>query len=151
MVTISPETEEGRHFTGPQLTLSMERLLAFSGGPLGNPDWPAKNLHTDVGMAKEAGLPAPIASAIQYQGYLIRLLIDLFGEAWTHCGRLHVKYPRFVTAGERVRPKVRIRSKQQGDQSVAFEMDVWCENQDEEKVLVGTATCSLSLEPDSRN
>ena len=59
---IHPDMEEGQEFEGPLQTLTLERMLAFSGGPITTPDWPAKNLHTNFEKAKEAGLSAPIAS-----------------------------------------------------------------------------------------
>ena len=96
---ITADTKEGETFSSPAYTLSIERLLAFSGGPIGAPDWPAKNLHTDMAKAKDAGLSAPIASGVQYEGYLIRLLTDAFGEAWFTGGSLNVKYPQAGSGG----------------------------------------------------
>lgn len=130
---------EGREYSGPPRRLTMARMLAFSGGPLDQPDWPARNLHTDAGKAKDAGLSAPIASGIQYEGHLIELLLSLFGESWFRRGRLHVKYPRPVLAGDVVQPKAVVRSKVRSGRGWAYELDVWCENQGSEKVLVGTA------------
>jgi acyl dehydratase len=127
----------------------MERMLAFSGGPLATPDWPAKNLHTDFGKAKDAGLSAPIASGLQYEGHLLRLLQDLFGNAWLRGGKMRIKYPRPVMAGDVVQAKVRVKSKVLFDAVVTYELDVWCEKQDKEKVLVGTASCSLPLQSSS--
>jgi hypothetical protein len=143
---ITPETEEGREYAGRPRTLSLERILAFSGGPLGAEGWPASNLHTDPGMAAEAGLEAPIASGLHYQGHLIGLLIDLFGDAWLAHGRMHVKFPRTVRAGEVVQAKVSVRAKRREAGAVVFELDAWCENQEAERVLVGTAVCPLSLD-----
>ena len=143
---ITAELKEGETFSSPPYTLSIERLLAFSGGPIGDPDWPAKNLHTDMAKAKHAGLSAPIASGIQYEGYLIRLLTDAFGEAWFTGGSLQVKYPKPVLADETVRAWFRVAAKEPAKRAVLFKLDVWCENQRGEKVLVGTATCTQPLE-----
>jgi len=144
MNKVTPMTAEGQEFEGPPRTLSMARILAFSGGPIDSPDWPARNLHTDADKAKEAGLSIPIASGLQYQGHLFRLLEDLIGETWSHHGKMHAKYPRPVNAGDTVVAKVRIQSKQETDEGTAIEMEVWCENQNQEKVLVGTASCVLA-------
>jgi len=80
MESITAETEVGAEFAGPQHTFEPVRMLTFSGGPIDAPGWPAKNLHTDVEKATEAGLPAPIASGIQYEGHLVELLVQLFGQ-----------------------------------------------------------------------
>ena len=145
MEHIHPDMDEGQEFEGPLQTLSLERMLAFSGGPIATPDWPAKNLHTNFEKAKDAGLSAPIASGLQYEGHLLRLLLDLFGNAWLQGGEIRIKYPRPVMAGDVVQSKVRVKSKVQCDAVFTFELDVWCEKQDKEKVLVGTASCSLPL------
>ena len=146
MTRVSPDTREGEDFAGPVHKLSIERLLAFSGGPIGTPDWPARNLHTDIAKAREAGLSAPIASGLQAQGPLIRLMLDLFGEAWSREGRMHLKFLRPVEAGDSVQAKVRVRSKERGAETVTFELDAWCENGNAESVLAGWVACSVPLE-----
>ncbi len=146
---ITPETGEGEVFAGRPRTLSFERMLAFSGGLFAAEGWPARNLHTDPGMAAEAGLEAPLASGLQYQGYLIALLIDLFGDAWLRHGAMHVKFPRTVSVGDVVQAKVRVRAKRHQDTAVMFELDAWCETQADETVLVGTASCALPVGRDA--
>ncbi|MCY4496921.1 MAG: MaoC family dehydratase [Rhodospirillaceae bacterium] len=141
---ITPETGVGAMFAGPVRTLTLGRVLAFSGGPIETPGWPAKNLHTDGVKAAEAGLPAPIASGIQYEGYLVELLIRLFGDRWFREGELRTKYPRTVSVGDAVRPMARVASRSEDGDRVNFDLDVWCERSDSEKVLVGTARCAVS-------
>jgi acyl dehydratase len=129
---------EGQEFRGAVRELSLARMLAFSGGPLAAEGWPAKNLHTDLAKAKEAGLAAPIASGIQYEADVIRLLTELFGDAWTRSGKLCVKYPRVVFAGASLQACARVRSKDAGGR---VELEVWCETGEKEVVLAGTASC----------
>jgi acyl dehydratase len=140
---------EGREFSGHRRELSMTRMLAFSGGPFGIAGWPARNLHTDTAKAAEAGLRAPIASGVQCEGDLIRLLTELFGEAWFRHGKLHVKYPRPVFAGMSVQPHARVRARRHGEGGTVVELDVWCEAPEKEIVLVGTASCLDSESPQS--
>jgi acyl dehydratase len=132
---------EDQEFNGRMRGLSTGRILAFSGGPLESAGWPAKNLHTDVAKAAEAGLEAPIASGIQFEGDVIRLLIELFGDAWFAGGKLHVKYPRPVYAGTSLRPCARVKSKRSTDSGTLVELEVWCETPEKEVVLIGTASC----------
>lgn len=134
---------EGREFSGAARELSTGRILAFSGGPLASAGWPAKNLHTDAAKAAEAGLNAPIASGIQCEGDIIRLLIGIFGEkTWFRSGRLHVKYPRLVFAGTHLVARARVRALRRGDPGTFVELDVWCETSEKETVVVGTASCT---------
>ena len=146
MDKVTASTAEATELSGPVRTISLTRMLAFSGGPLDAPNWPSANLHTNKEKAAEAGLAAPIASGLQYQGDLVRFLMDLLGDDWSRSGKLHVKFPRVVAVGDEVRPKVRITTKQQAGSAITFELEVWCENQDQDKVLVGTASCSLAAD-----
>ena len=133
--------DDDRTYSGQARELSVTRLLAFSGGPLSSPGWPARNLHTDTAKAAEGGLPAPIASGVQCESDLIRLLIELFGDAWFAHGRMHVKYPRPVFAGAVVQACARVRARTSEAQGSRIELDVWCETADKTVVITGTASC----------
>jgi len=146
MESITAETEVGAEFAGPQHTFEPVRMLTFSGGPIDAPGWPAKNLHTDVEKATEAGLPAPIASGIQYEGHLVELLVQLFGDAWFREGVLQAKYPRTVVAGDTVQPMARVTGRSAEAGRVAFDLEVWCQRAGDEKVLVGSARCAVPVD-----
>lgn len=143
--SITAGTEVGAEFTGPVKTLAPVRMLAFSGGPIDTLEWPAKNLHTDIEKAADAGLSAPIASGIQYEGHLVELMVRLFGDAWFREGMLQAKYPRTVTAGDLVQPMARVTARSADGDKIGFELEVWCQRADEEKVLVGTARCAVHV------
>jgi acyl dehydratase len=132
---------ESQEFSGRMRVLSMSRMLAFSGGPFDAAGWPAKNLHTDAGKAAEAGLTAPIASGIQCEGDIIRLLMEVFGDAWLRSGKLHVKYPRPVFAGTSLVPRARVLSRRAADAGTLVELEIWCETPEKEIVVVGNASC----------
>ena len=128
-------------FSGRARTISMTRILAFSGGPLAAEGWPARNLHTDAAKAAEAGLAAPIASGVQCEGDLIRLMLDLFGDAWFARGRMNVKYPRPVLAGLTIQAHARVTALRSGKDGTVVELEVRCEADDKTLVAVGTASC----------
>ena len=77
MTTPIASAEIGTTFTGHACDLSLDRILAFSGGFLSEPNWPHKNLHTDLDKAREAGLPDLIASGNQSIGILTSLMIEM--------------------------------------------------------------------------
>ncbi len=135
---------EGQEFSGGVREISMARMLAFAGGPLANPGWPAKNLHTDQGKAAQAKLRAPIASGLQYESDIIRLLLRLFDDAWWSHGAIHVKYPRPVYADTRLSAHARVSATKPVDGGMLIELDVWCETTEKEVVIVGTASCVKS-------
>lgn len=133
----------GRVFTGRARQLTLARALALSGGPLDQPDWPEKNLHTDLNAANAAGLAEIVVSGTQWEGYLVGLMLELFGMAWLHHGQLDIKIPRSVRIGETIQPKARLESRMVEAGTLRVSLKVWCENQDAVEVLVGTASCIL--------
>ena len=74
-MTARGRLEVGEVRSGRPLTLSLARVLSFSGGPIDAPNWPERNLHTDPAKAREAGLAHLIASGTQSEGMLIGFLI----------------------------------------------------------------------------
>lgn len=136
-LTAAPEV--GREFTGRTRTVSWERLWAFSGGPFSAEGWPRKNIHTDLGAANAAGVTRVAASGTQYQGYLVGLLLDLFGEGWLAGGTLAFRLLAVVGVGDRITPRARVTGVTTQDGGWRVELEVWCENQDGERVLAGTA------------
>lgn len=133
----------GQSFVGSEHHLTLERVFAFSGGPFSRPRWPDRNLHTDTAKAKEAGLPGIIVSATQFQGFLIDLLIDLFGEDWFTTGTIETRVPKSLMLGDTVQAKVVLHAVEPSADVVTYKMDIFCDNQNGEHVLVGTASCRV--------
>ena len=134
----------GTTFEGRVRDFALDRVLAFSGGFLSAPNWPHKNLHTDVDKAREAGLPDLIASGNQSVGILVTLLMRLFGETWLHTGVLDLKIVNSVRVGDTVQARATLKERHEGSESMAFVLDAWCENQHGTTVVSGTAKCQLS-------
>jgi len=135
----------GAEFLGPVRRLTLERVLAFSGGPFAQPQWPDRNLHTDLDKAHEAGLAGIIVSGTQFEGHLVDLLIELFGEVWFSAGTVEMKIPRSLMLDDTVQPKATLREIREEGNSRTFLLDVRCDNQRGEPVLVGTASCRLPV------
>jgi acyl dehydratase len=133
---------------GRALTLSLARVLAFSGGPFDEPGWPQRNLHTDVDHARAAGLDRLIASGTQSEGLLIGFLIDTFGSAdWYRGGMLDVRFVKSVNVGDTVRPALRWTSRSERAGALHVTAECWCELENGERVVDGTAACSVRLDP----
>lgn len=128
---------------GRAVTLSLGRILAFSGGPLDLPGWPARNLHTDRDKAREAGLPDIIASGTQFEGVLLTHLVSLFGPAWHRSGEIDAKIIRSAQVGDTVTPVALIREHVKENGRTRVGLDVWCERQNGEKLLVGRASAEI--------
>ena len=144
MTIVNKTTQEGSEFCGKLKTVTEERVYAFSGGFPKGPDWPKQNIHTDLEFAKNCGLPTRAASGTMCEGYLTELMIDLFGEDWLTYGKMSLKFIAIVDAGHTILPKAAVKSRQIEGSGVKFDMELWCENQYGNKVVVGTATGLIS-------
>ncbi|MDP2917115.1 MAG: MaoC family dehydratase [Dehalococcoidia bacterium] len=140
MAQITRTTKEGEVFSGKPKRVSWERLWAFSGGPFRLEGWPTKNIHTDLPFAQKSGLPYVAASATQYHGYAVELLIDVFGTAWLSHGWMDVKFINLVNANDTLVAKASVLARQEQGGATKFTLDISCENQKGEKALVGQAT-----------
>jgi acyl dehydratase len=140
MGIITPDTQLGSQFSGGLKTITEERVRDFSGGFPERPGWPEKNIHTDREAATRCGLPEPAASGNMFEGYLTELLIDLFGERWLSHGKMQLTFIRMVRIGDTLLPKAVVQSRETDDLGTRFVMEIWCENQHGEKVVLGTAT-----------
>lgn len=141
MTIIKPDTPVGQEFCGKPKVQAMERIWAFSGGSFRAQGWPLKNIHTDYEAAERMGLSTVYVSATQYLGYIAEFMADLFGEKWLSSGRTDdLKFTQPVTEGDTILVKAVVKSKEQEGDRTRIVLDVWCENQNGEKVLVGSAT-----------
>ena len=131
----------GEEFSGKRRQLTMARILALSGGALGSAEWPRKNLHTDGAKAAEAGLAAPIASGIQCEGDMVRLLVQLFGDRWFREGKLNVTHRRPVFEGTWIQAHARVSTTSPAAGGNLVELEVWCETPEKVVLSAGTATC----------
>jgi hypothetical protein len=138
---IGKDAEIGDVFCGPGKHITFERLTTFSGGPLANaPNWPKPNQHTDYAYAKERGLPTICASATQYQGHLVALMIDMFGMDFLTTGKLEFKLIKTVLDEDTVTPAFVITSKEASNEGVTYGIDIWTHNQDWAKTLIGSGS-----------
>lgn len=135
--------EIGASFDGPPCEYSLARVLAFSAGFIDEPNWPHKNLHTDLDMAQEAGLDTIIASGTQSEGLLVALLIELFGTPWLEHGVMDLKVINSVHVDDVVQAKAILKDRTDTGEDTTALLDVWCEKQDGTKMLVGSATCPI--------
>jgi len=140
MRKLTPDTKVGVEFTGKSKTVSETRVFAFSGGRFDAPGWPVKNIHTDLEYARSCGLQTRSVSATQYMGYLVELMIDLFGETWLSHGKMELKFIAIVDVGDGLVSNAVVTSKGLEGSGTRFTLDIWCENQYGKKVALGTAT-----------
>lgn len=144
MSGVTTATETGAEFRGRPHTLSPARMRAFSGGPLEMDGWPLVNIHTDLAFAQSCGLEKRNASGTQWQGYIIQMMLDLFGTGWLSHGTIETKFIRMVLEDDTVTPWATVTAREPADGGVKFTFDIGCDNQRGETVLAGTATGILA-------
>jgi acyl dehydratase len=136
--SITRNAREGSEFAGRLRTVFLERINFFSGGYPKGPNWPAKNIHTDLETAKRCGLETVAASGAMFEGYLADLMTDLFGVEWLNYGMMTLAFINVVNKDDTLVPKGVVRSKEVAGSKLEFTLDLWCENQYGTKVVVGT-------------
>lgn len=131
-----PAQDREYEIVGRAKELSLEKMILYSGGPPG-PSWPAKNIHTDVEVALEAGLERPIASGLMFEAYLAELMLGFFGESWLTGGKMSVTFIEPAGEGDILTPKATIQSREVCAEGLALDLELWCENQAGRRVVVG--------------
>ncbi len=112
--------------------------------------WPHKNIHSDPGAARAEGLTEPVGSAPTFFAMITRAMMMCFGEGWIVGGRTSLKMIKSVYARNFVTAKGRLREKQHEGVSVRYVFDVWVENEERQKVVVGTASALVPAAIDKR-
>jgi hypothetical protein len=134
----------GDSYVGLPRRVGFERLTTFSGGPLSlSPEWPRVNHHTTHAYAQERGTPTIFASGTQYQGYLVAMLVDMFGWDFLTTGKLSFKIIKIVYQDDVITPAFTITEKSEGADGVTYGVDIWTHNQDWHKTMIGSGTFSV--------
>ena len=114
-----------------KVTLDKSRIYSW---------WPKiKSRHSDYAAARATGLQKPNIAGNQTAEYLGELFIKFFGEGYIG-GKLSIKFIGFVLPDDEVTAKGIVREKIIEGDAVRLVLDIWCENQYGEKVIVGTAS-----------
>lgn len=98
-----------------------------------------KNTHTDIEVARKAGLDRLLVQGQQQVGYLTELLTNFFGKSWFVSGYLKVKFIRPVLVGETLVCRGKIVNKKEENGKVRLELEIWNENSKGELTTVGWA------------
>lgn len=114
-----------------QMTIERMRRPLMAGG---NP------IHDDPVFAKDAGLPAPVATGVMSSALVSEMLTKMFGIDWIRSGSIDVKFIRPVYAGDTLTARGRITGKSETSTGVRIALDVRCETQRGEPVTVGSAS-----------
>jgi acyl dehydratase len=98
-------------------------------------------IHTD-NYAKKFGMRGALVGGSTLLSYVLEMLYDYFGQNWLTLGRIKVNFiGGGAINGDVVTAHGTIRQKEAQENGTQVTLDVWLENQKNEKIVVGEAIC----------
>ena len=99
-----------------------------------------RSIHTDPDWARAKGFPAPLAQGMMSTGYVSQMMVDFLGEGFVEGGRMSVKFIKPVIVGDTLTLHGVVRDLVPEGADTRVVVEVWCENQDGVKTMVGEAS-----------
>ena len=101
-----------------------------------------KNFHNNPEEAlKKLGTTYPIASGRMSVAFVSESVRKFFGpEIFNHSGTLNLKFLRPVKDGDTITVQGSVSHREQVEKGTLVRVDVYCENQNQDKTAVGSAT-----------
>ena len=98
------------------------------------------SIHTDPEWARKKGFRAPLAQAMMSTAYVSQLMMQFAGAGFVKGGGMSVSFIKPVFAGDTLTVRGRVKSRDLEGDGTRVTVEVWCENQDGVKTMVGTAS-----------
>ena len=98
------------------------------------------SIHTDPEWARRKGFRAPLAQAMMSTAYVSQLMTQFAGQGFVKGGKMSVSFIKPVIVGDTLTVRGRVKSRESEGDRVRVTVEVWCENQDGVKTMVGTAS-----------
>jgi 3-hydroxybutyryl-CoA dehydratase len=116
-----------------QKTIVQRQIDCFSGVR-------PNSIHTDEEWARKKGFRAPLAQAMMSTAYVSQLMMGYLGEGFVKGGKMSVAFIKPVVVGDTLTVHGSVKSREQDGKRTRVTVEVWCENQDGVKTMVGTAS-----------
>lgn len=110
----------------------LAQLVAYGG--------PGSNFHSDPEVARGAGYPNVVAWGMLTVAFVSELMGSHFGLGWARGGRLAVNLVKPLFADDTVSVCGQVTAVEPEGEAIRVTFDVWCANEQGDKVLVGTAS-----------
>lgn len=114
--------------------ITMEKMARYSG---------AGNFHSDDSAGEQLGLGGAIVQGGQLVGYLNEMLTRSLGAGFITGGEIAVNFIRPVRPGDTVTTRGTLTATTAQESRQVGTFDIWLENQNGEKLVVGTASAFL--------
>ena len=99
-----------------------------------------RSIHTDPEWARAKGFAAPLAQGMMSTAYVSEMMVAFLGEGFVQGGRMAVKFIKPVLVGDTLTLHGCVRGTLPEGERTRIEVEVWCENQDGVKTMVGEAS-----------
>jgi hypothetical protein len=133
-ITASKDIEVGFQLEPITKKVTLDKMRLYRS------QWPRiRNWHNDYTIAQKWGVDQPLIFASQIMEYLGELLIKFFGTGYLG-GTLSLAITRSAWPDDVITVKGKVREKAVEGNVVRLFLDVWCENQRGDKLIVGTAS-----------
>ena len=98
-------------------------------------------IHTND-YAKKYGMKGALVGGSTLLSYILEMLVDFFGQNWLTQGKIKVSFiGGGAINGDVVTAHGKIKQKEKQENGTLVTMDVWLENQKNENIVVGEASC----------
>jgi acyl dehydratase len=101
-------------------------------------------MHYDRAFARARGYRDAIAHGLMTFAFVSEMLGRYFGPCWTRGGKVRVKFIAPVYPGDTITTGGRVTGSQAEGDRQRLIVDVWCENQEGQPVLVGEASAVVA-------
>lgn len=98
------------------------------------------SIHTDPDWARQKGFKAPLVQAMMSTAYVSQMMMEFAGKGFVKGGAMSVSFIKPVYAGDTLTVRGRVKSREPAGGATRVTVEVWCENQDGVKTMVGTAS-----------
>ena len=98
------------------------------------------SIHTDPEWAQKKGFAAPLAQGMMSTAYVSEMMVQLLGEGFVKGGRMTVKFIKPVLVGDTLTLHGCVKAKHDEGERTRVVVELWCENQNGEKTMVGEAS-----------
>ncbi len=114
-------------------TIAQRQIDAFAGVR-------PHSVHTDPEWARKKGFAAPIMQGTMSTAYVSQMMVQFLGEGFVKGGKMSVAFIKPVLAGDTLTVHGEVKSKAAEGANTRVTVEVWCENQQGIKTMVGTAS-----------
>ena len=98
------------------------------------------SIHTDPEWARQKGFRAPLVQAMMSTAYVSQMMMQFASTGFVKGGSMSVSFIKPVYAGDTLTVRGRVKSREPQGKATRVTVEVWCENQDGVKTMVGTAS-----------